>query len=301
MKKMVSDSSFHTNLTIKDCLREATNKLKNAGIEDVRFNSNLLACKALGIRESQLPLHWNDVASDEFIKNLSDYVDRRCSNEPLQYIIGEWSFLDLDIKVGTGALIPRPETEEVFLAAKDAIIASKLPADFHFADVGTGTGILGISMAKAFPSAIGVMVDISEQALTIAEQNVSIYSDLKPRLKLLHNNLLEGFGADSIDVIISNPPYIDSDEVKTLMPEVADYEPHLALDGGVGGLVLIDILIRQAESVLKNHGLLIFEHGHGQREAIRAIIGSKWKILKEGDDFAGKERYFVIQLQKGDC
>ena len=100
----------------------------------------------------------------------------------------------------------------VFLAAKDAIIASKLQADFHFADVGTGTGILGISMAKAFPSAIGVMVDISEQALTIAEQNVSIYSDLKPRLKLLHNNLLEGFVADSIDVIISNPPYIDSDE-----------------------------------------------------------------------------------------
>ena len=114
----------------------------------------------------------------------------------------------------------------------------------------------------------------------------------------MKSDLLEVFQADSLDVIISNPPYIDSEDVKSLMPEVVDYEPHLALDGGVNGLEIIAKLLKQAEKVLKNNGLLIFEHGHGQRESLKKIFSSCWSIIKEGKDFANNERYFILQIKK---
>jgi release factor glutamine methyltransferase len=225
-------------------------------------------------------------------------INRRLAHEPLQYILGEWCFLDFDVNVGEGALIPRPETEEVFLAAEKAIKANSIRPDFHFADIGTGTGILGLAMAKYFPESIGYLVDVSDNALEIAKSNLQKYSELKPRLSLIKSDLLEAFKTDSLNVIISNPPYIDSEEVKSLMPEVVDYEPHLALDGGRNGLELIDKLLNQAKTVLKNKGLFIFEHGHGQRDEIKKLLSPCWKIIKEGNDFADKERYFVLQLGK---
>lgn len=311
--------------TIKEALNTAIRELEASNIDDAKQNVNLIAAKALNISYTQLPLHWNKPLSDDFYNEFQRMLKRRLKHEPLQYILGEWCFLDFDVNVSEGALIPRPETEEVFLAAVEAIKANFIKPDFKFADVGTGTGVLGIAMTKYFPKAIGYLVDISDKALEIAKSNLLKYSELlvqsndknnwiatasaKPRndglkninnsrVSLMKSDLLETFQEDSLEVIISNPPYIDSEEVKTLMPEVVDYEPHIALDGGKNGLVIIDKLLKQAEKVLKNRGLLIFEHGHGQRKAINDLLYSSWKILKEGNDFAGKERYFILQLSK---
>ena len=286
------------NYTIKETLNIALRDLEAAKIDDAKQNVNLIASKALNIEYTKLPLYWNQPVSDDFYKNFHAMLERRLKHEPLQYILGEWGFLDFDIKVGEGALIPRPETEEVFLAAAEAIKANSIKSDFKFADVGTGTGILGLAMAKYFPESIGYLIDISEEALKIAKSNLRKYSELKSRLNLMKSDLLEVFQADSLDVIISNPPYIDSEEVKSLMPEVVDYEPHLALDGGVNGLEIIAKLLKQAEKVLKNNGLLIFEHGHGQRESLKKIFSSCWSIIKEGKDFANNERYFILQIKK---
>ena len=286
------------NYTIKETLNIALRDLEAANIDDAKQNVNLIASKALNIEYTKLPLYWNQPVSDDFYKNFHAMLERRLKHEPLQYILGEWGFLDFDIKVGEGALIPRPETEEVFLAAAEAIKANSIKSDFKFADVGTGTGILGLAMAKYFPESIGYLIDISEEALKIAKSNLRKYSELKSRLNLMKSDLLEIFQADSLDVIISNPPYIDSEDVKSLMPEVVDYEPHLALDGGVNGLEIIAKLLKQAEKVLKNNGLLIFEHGHGQRESLKKIFSSCWSIIKEGKDFANNERYFILQIKK---
>lgn len=284
--------------SIKALLNDAVQTLEKAGIEDAKLNVNLIASKILEIEYTKLPFYWNKPVADDFYNQFQKLLERRLKHEPIQYILGEWCFLDFDVNVGEGALIPRPETEEVFLAAVEAIKNNIQKQDFKFADVGTGTGILGLAMAKYFPKSIGYLVDISDKALKIAERNLLKYSELKSRLSLVDSDLLEAFNVDSLDVIISNPPYIDSQEVLELMPEVTNYEPHLALDGGKGGLVLINKLQIQASKVLKNNGLFIFEHGHGQREAIEKLLLPSWKILKEGNDFADKERFFILKLLK---
>lgn len=284
--------------SIKALLNDAVQTLEKAGIEDAKLNVNLIASKILEIEYTKLPFYWNKPVADDFYNQFQKLIERRLKHEPIQYILGEWCFLDFDVNVGEGALIPRPETEEVFLAAVEAIKNNIQKQDFKFADVGTGTGILGLAMAKYFPKSIGYLVDISDKALKIAERNLLKYSELKSRLSLVNSDLLEAFNVDSLDVIISNPPYIDSQEVLELMPEVTNYEPHLALDGGKGGLVLINKLQIQASKVLKNNGLFIFEHGHGQREAIEKLLLPSWKILKEGNDFADKERFFILKLLK---
>ncbi|MBP5468005.1 MAG: peptide chain release factor N(5)-glutamine methyltransferase [Candidatus Riflebacteria bacterium] len=316
--------------SIKELLNAAVQVLEKANIDDAKQNVNQMASKALNISYTQLPLHWQKPVSDNFLKDLDSMINRRLAYEPLQYILGEWCFLDFDVNVGEGALIPRPETEEVFLAAVEAIKNNIQKQDFKFADVGTGTGILGLAMAKYFPKSIGYLVDVSDKALEIAKSNLLKYSELlvrsndknnfysnrhcellkeawqsrnlndlnNSRLSLIKSDLLEAFKSDSLDVIISNPPYIDSEEVKSLMPEVVDYEPHLALDGGRNGLELIDKLLKQAEIVLRNKGLFIFEHGHGQRNEIKRLLSSCWEILKEGNDFADKERFFILKLLK---
>lgn len=297
MKKMSSNLDFNSGCkSIKEILNQGINYLDKAGIEDSRHNANLIAAKVLNLDYRKLPFHWQETATSKFCETFLEHIVRRSKNEPLQYILGEWSFLDLEVCVEPGALIPRPETEEVFLAAEEAINKHKLPLNFRFADIGTGTGILGLAMLSRFPEAHGELVDISDEALAIAEKNTKRYPELAPKLKLIKSNLLEAFLPNSLDVIISNPPYIDRDEIKSLMPEVLEHEPKLALDGGSQGLEIIKDLIEQSEIKLKNSGLLIFEHGHGQRSKIRNLLSNKWKILKKGDDFAGKERYFILQL-----
>ena len=284
--------------SIKELLNTAVQVLEKANIDDAKQNVNQMASKALNISYTQLPLHWQKPVSDSFLNDFDSMINRRLAHEPLQYILGEWCFLDFEVYVDKGVLIPRPETEDVFLAAEKAIKANFIRLDFHFADIGTGTGVLGLAMAKYFPESIGYLVDVSDKALEIAKSNLQKYSELKSRLNLIKSDLLEAFKSDSLDVIISNPPYIDSEEVKSLMPEVVDYEPHLALDGGRNGLELIDKLLKQAEIVLRNKGLLIFEHGHGQRNEIKKLLSSCWEILKEGNDFAKKERFFILKLLK---
>ena len=288
-----------SNCILKQLLNNALRDLETAGIDDAKQNVNLIASKILNIDYTKLPLYWNQSVSDDFNNRFHKMLERRLSHEPLQYILGEWCFLDFDINVSKGALIPRPETEEVFLAAVEAIKANSIGTDFRFADVGTGTGVLGLAMAKYFQKSIGFLLDISDEALKIAKSNLERYPNLYERLTLMKSNLLESMKPDSLNVIISNPPYIDSQEVLELMPEVVNHEPHLALDGGKNGLEIINKLQRQASEVLKNNGLLIFEHGHKQRKAINELLLPCWKILKEGNDFADKERYFILKLQKG--
>lgn len=284
--------------TIKQVMVGARGRLEEAGIEDAAFNVNCMAAAILGVDIGQLPLHWQKMAGADFVGRLDEMVRRRCLHEPLQYILRSWSFLDMTLVTRPGALIPRPETEEVFMAAAKAIeeslSAGRIPYSFRFADVGTGTGALGLAMARRFAQARGLLIDISEAALEIAAENLSVYKDLYKRIDVVRSNLLEAVQPASQHVIISNPPYVNRGDIAALMPEVSEHEPLLALDGGTSGLNLIELLIVQAAEKLLPAGLLIFEHGHGQRAAIKELIGKDWSSWQVGDDLSGRERYFIL-------
>ncbi len=284
-----------TLTTIKEQIMAARKLLAGHQIEDAAFNADCLAAHVLGITNGQLPQFWSRPADDSFVGHFQQLLGRRCQNEPLQYLLGEWSFLDFDVRVAPGALIPRPETEEVFMAAAAEIAARPFAPAFSFADVGTGTGILAIAMARKFAGATGFMLDVSPAALQIAAVNLQRFPELAARLELRQNDLLTGFAPDSLDVVISNPPYIESAEVPVLQAEVSRFEPHLALDGGKDGLELIEKLLKQAVPVVKPGGLLVFEHGHGQRQRLNQMLGSGWRVIAAADDLHGCERYFILE------
>lgn len=273
----------------------ARKKLEDAGIEDAAFNVDQMVCEILKVSAGRLPTLWNSPVDYSFINSLNAMIARRCNHEPLQYIVGNWSFLDFNIVVRSGSLIPRPETEEVFVAAAKAIKKCNLPDNFSFIDVCTGTGVLGIATARRFPDSSGWLADISEAALKTAFENLTKQSSLAGRLELIQADLLQTFADASVELVISNPPYIDSGEMKFLMPEVRDFEPHLALDGGESGLDIIQKLLMQASRVLKHGGLLIFEHGHGQQSKIKEMLNPEiWELIEAGIDLQGRERFFIL-------
>jgi len=283
------------NRTLKQEIFAARKKLSDAGIEDSAFNVDQMAAEILKVSAGLLPSMWNDGANEAFSRRLESMVNRRCCHEPLQYIVENWAFLDFDVITRPGSLIPRPETEDVFLAASRAVKKHHLPANFRFIDVCTGSGVLGLATALRFPEAIGWLVDISSAALETAAMNLLANKSLNTRLKILRADMLSAFADESVDLIIANPPYVDSKDMPGLMPEVLNFEPHLALDGGPGGLVLIEKLMQQSCEVLRPGGLLVFEHGHGQRLAIVDIIDyNVWVLVESGDDMQGNERFFIL-------
>lgn len=284
--------------TIKQTLTRAQVQLEQAGIDDAAFNLRFMAAAVLGVDVGQLPLSWQKTASADFADRLDSMVSRRCAHEPLQYILGSWGFLDMVLATRPGVLIPRSETEEVFLAAaqaiEDAIAAGALPQNFWFADVGTGSGALGIALARRFAGAQGLLADVSAAALEIARENLAVYSEVYTRVSIVLTDLLSAVQPASMHVIISNPPYVNCGDIASLMPEVRDYEPHLALDGGTSGLDLIERLLAQAAEKLVAGGLFIFEHGHGQRQAIKNLVGNNWSVCRTGDDLSCRERWFIL-------
>ncbi|HAE38207.1 MAG TPA: peptide chain release factor N(5)-glutamine methyltransferase [Candidatus Riflebacteria bacterium] len=284
--------------TIHQVIARARERLAEAGIDDVSFNVNCMAAAILGVDIGRLPLHWPDPAEPGFIERLDQMIQRRCANEPLQYILRSWVFLDMTLVTRPGALIPRPETEEVFAAAaqavEQAISQAVLPQNFWFADVGTGTGALGLAMARRFAEASGLLIDISSAALDVAHENLLVYPELYTRIGIVQSNLLAAVRPESLHVIISNPPYVNRGDIAALMPEVREHEPHLALDGGTSGLDIIERLLDQAAEKLLPGGLLIFEHGHGQRDAIMNLVNDSWRDCQAGDDLCGRERYLIL-------
>jgi release factor glutamine methyltransferase len=297
MKKAISES-FSIMKNLREILLEARRRLCEANIEDAAMNADLIAAFLLQCDRGRLPLMWENNPDEEFCENFFTAVSRRCNHEPLQYILGIWPFLDFSLKTRPGALIPRPETEEVLLAAVEAIEKQSLPENFAFVDLCTGSGVMGIALARRYTKCYGWLSDISEEALKIAQSNVNfVDSTLAGRIKVLCADLLSCFAAESLDVIISNPPYIDSLDMPGLMPEVKDFEPSLALDGGKHGLELIEKMLIQAEKCLKPKGLLVFEHGHGQRDMIEDLLKNNKTlcIQKTGDDLCSKQRYFIIE------
>ncbi len=281
-------------LTVRDLLREIVARLEEAGVSEPRPGAALLLSAVMNVERGRLPLIYPEPASDDQIARAREWAERRCRNEPIQYILGSWEFAGRRVLVGPGALIPRPETEE-WLERLASLIRTEIPVGrrWTFADIGTGTGIIGLTLAAWFPDASGWLVDLSPDALRWAGKNIDICTIARDRVGLVRGDLTDALNAGSLDLLVSNPPYVDRDDLPGLMPDVRDWEPRLALDGGAEGLEPYRRLLADAARVLKPGGLFAVEHGHGQRKRILEMPAPGLGLLSAYDDAAGLERCIV--------
>ncbi len=280
-----------------DKQRELSKTLAVPGIESAEKEAELLI--RYGINLNLVNLYRdNPELSEEQINVLDIIAARRKSREPLQYILGQTEFLDLKIMVGPGVLIPRPETE---LMAEEAM--KKLRAQsteqgtqMTILDLCTGSGCLALVMALEFQNANVYGIDISDEALTFARKNAKVNEITN--VEFMKGNLFEPvFDRGLFDFIISNPPYIRSEEIQTLQPEIRNWEPLNALDGGDDGMDFYREIVLQAHSRLNDGGILMFELGDGCADTVAGLFGqSGYTQIEIIKDYAGIDR--IISAHK---
>lgn len=274
-------------MTVKDIIIKTTAVLKDAGIESASLDCRLLLCKFLGVDKVYLITN-----SDREIDDLSEFdalVKRRLNHEPMQYILNHAEFMGLDFYVDENVLIPRPDTEILV----EKVISHFGETSFEFLDIGTGSGCIPISILANCKNARGISADISEKAIDVAKKNAES-NGVSERLNFINIDILNDFPEGKFDCIVSNPPYIESEVVETLMPDVREFEPHLALDGGADGLTFYRRIADKGYDALKAGGLLAFEIGYNQGESVSRIMNEKGyrntEIIK---DIAGNDRVVV--------
>ena len=268
--------------------REAIAKLGETGIENAKNEAALLFFEiekkdGMWVRENP------DVDLDS--TELENAIKRRISREPLQHILGKWYFYREEYKVSRDCLIPRADSEMIVDYA-----IKNLPRGARFLDLCTGSGCLAISTLASRPDCSAVAVDISEAALALARENAR-HNSVDGRIEFICadilNDLLQDIG--SFDAIISNPPYIPTDDLASLSPELS-FEPRIALDGGDDGLIFYKRILKDLSPLLKVGGRFIFEIGYDQADALRKLNSSA-KVYK---DLGKNDRMVIINKLNGD-
>ena len=275
-------------LSVREALTRATGQL--SAHPDLRptalADATVLLLHTLALERPALLAHPERLVDREQQARYQRLLERRLSFEPIQYILGTQEFFGLTLRVTPAVLIPRPETELLV----EAVLA-RLPTDLplRIVDVGTGSGAIALALAQALPIASLTAVDLSPEALSIAQENAATHY-LTHRIRFLQSNLLAALAHEEpYDAIVSNPPYIPTSDAPTLHPQVRDHEPSQALFAGPEGLDIYRRLIPQAHSFLKPDGLLALEIGHGQSDEIAALLAT-WQDLTFVDDLRGIPR-----------
>lgn len=258
--------------------------------------AELLAARLLRTGRGTLAAHLDKDVGEKYIEAMRRGLARLAKGEPVQYVIGEWDFRHLTLKCDRRALIPRPETEELVtrvLAHLKRMQAGGRSDPPLVVDVGTGTGAIILSLAQEFGGEAAFLgTDVSEDAIALAKENAE-RCGLSGKVKFAVADGLDDFDEpECVDVIVSNPPYIESAVCDTLDPRVRDYEPRLALDGGATGLDFYDRYLGDALNVLKPGGAVFFEIGEGQGAALSKLMADYgFSQVKVERDFAGHDRY----------
>lgn len=270
----------------RDCIGRV---LEQAGVPESGVRAEWLLAHVLKCSRAEIELRRDQLLDDDQRAWLIESTGRLLRHEPLQYILGETDFMDLTLRVDPRALIPRPETEElVSLVLQDREIREQ--DNPRIADVGAGSGCIVLELIHARPQARYLATDISEEALALARENASAYG-VESRIEWRHGDLLEGVPAASLDVVISNPPYIAASDFDALPQEVREYEPRGALDGGKEGLDILRRLIPQAYDALRNSGRLYLEIGADQGETVREDMRKcGFSEIRIFSDLSGHER-----------
>ena len=258
--------------TIGRLLTWTTDYLKKRGSESPRLDTEVLLAHVLGWPRVQLYTHYDDEIGDPPRAAFRDFVRRRAEGAPVAYLVGRKEFYSLPLAVSPAVLIPRPDSEFVVV---EFLALTKGLEQVRAVDVGTGSGCLALACAQQHKGARFEAIDLSREALAVAEANAKTHQ-LGDRVHFRQGNLLEPVaGEEPFDAIVSNPPYIPTDVIPTLEVGVKLYEPHGALDGGDNGLRVVAPLIEQAVPLLKPGGHLILEIGSDQEEPVRSLIAAQ--------------------------
>lgn len=254
--------------TLGRLLQWTTTFLTDKQADSPRLDAEVLLAHILNVPRIALYTRFDEVASDETRARYRQLVKQRVEGTPVAYLVGFKEFYNLRFAVTPAVLIPRPETE---LVVMEAIRLAKTISTPRVVDVGTGSGVMAITMARFVPAADVTAIDLSPDALAVAQQNAQTLG-VASRIRFLQGDLLTPVAGEKFDLVMSNPPYIPSEVMSTLSESVKKYEPHLALDGGSGGLQVIEKLADQACNHLKPGGHLVLEIGFDQGKTVPALL-----------------------------
>ena len=253
--------------SIEHVLKLARQRLRAVGIETAALDARILLQDATGFAAEDIVLHPDGVLLPTAIGRFDAMVEQRLRHQPVSRILGVREFYGRSFKVSPAVLDPRPDTETVIELALDVMKGRMV---CRFLDIGTGSGAIAITVAGERPQWRGVALDISEAALAVAQVNAEALV-VATRLEFVTGNWFPS-GSDTFDLIISNPPYIISSAIAELSPDVRDYDPVLALDGGPDGLDAYRVIAQGAGARLSAQGLVVVEIGAGQETDVEAIF-----------------------------
>lgn len=282
-------------MTILQTRNEIIEQLTSAGIEDADSEARIILRETAGLSATDIHGRPDDEITSDIYNGIQTIIKRRLMREPLQYIYGRWDFMGLSFAVRPGVLIPRPDTEIMV-----ETVMGRLHDGMRILDLCTGTGCILISLLKYSNGCEGVGVDISAEALTLAQENAENINNSASISFLqgdLYGTLTEMVTLITFDIIVSNPPYIPADVIDTLEPEVKKYEPRLALDGGDDGLDIIRRIIDGAPEHLIKGGELFLEIGYDQGPSVSALMREAgFADVEVIPDYAGLDRVVAGRL-----
>ncbi|MBE6708858.1 MAG: peptide chain release factor N(5)-glutamine methyltransferase [Ruminococcaceae bacterium] len=271
-------------------LREATEILRRAEIENPAGDAGILLSEICGVSRASLPYSADIEYSDA---EFEIAVNRRATREPLQYILGRWWFRDSEFFVSPDCLIPRPETEMLVELAVEMI-----PDGGKVLDLCTGSGCVGLSVLKERPDVTGVLVDISDKAMAMAEKNrekLGVVGKCRTLLADVTKPVPEELSHERFDVILANPPYITADEMNTLEPELS-FEPRIALTDEGDGMSVVRGILRNYPALLKENGILAIEIGWGEGNSAIAECKNLGLSCEVRKDLSGNDRVLVCRI-----
>lgn len=278
--------------TYDSLLRDAAVALTAAGIDNARFEARLLLVHAAGVTVEQLIAHGSEAAPPAVVEALRTLTARRIGREPMAYILGEREFWGLPFKVSPAVLVPRPDSETLIEAALALMPGRAEP--WRIVDLGVGSGCLLLTLLKEFPNALGVGVDVSASALEVAAGNADALG-VAQRARLVDGDWQQPGWVERLggpfDLLVSNPPYIETAVIEGLMPEVARFEPKLALDGGRDGLSAYRAIVDGAAKLVVPGGRVLVEIGEGQAPEISALFATAgFAVDRPWKDLGGIDR-----------
>lgn len=257
--------------TLNELYLDMRRQLRSGGVEAYALEARLLLAHACGFDENRMLANMHLYPSEQIIQTANDYTARRLNGEPCAYILGSWEFYGMPFLVTPDVLIPRMDTEVLIDVALKA--AKTKTAPLRILDLCCGSGCIGCALAKHLPGSRVVLGDISPDARAISRKNI-LLNDLGRQAICMEADALSPAPGNlgQYDLLVSNPPYICSDEIFTLDSSVKDWEPRLALDGGEDGLMFYRSIISGWKTVLKDNGTVIFELGEGQAPAVKELL-----------------------------
>ena len=278
-------------MKIEELLRYGKEKLEKQKVEDASIISRILMQYVLKIDRNKLIINKNDNVDINKENEYKEYIEKIIKGKPVQYITNNQEFMKLNFYVDENVLIPQPDTE---ILVEEVIKSIDKMENIEILDMCTGSGCIGISLAKNIENTKVTLVDISKEAIEIAKKNV-IQNEVENKVTFIKSDMFENVKR-KFDIIVSNPPYIKTDIIQTLDKQVQN-EPHIALDGGKDGLDFYKILINEAHKYLKKDGKIFLEIGYDQKQEVENLVkqSKHYKKIETIKDLSQNDRVIILE------